>query len=137
MASDTPPPSPHAPARRARPSWGALVLLIALVWGASQAWSWWRNERAVQTLLTHARAGDITLYTTTSCPYCTVARAWLDNHGVPWTECNVDTSAACLATYQAKGSPGVPLVQARTAWRLGFNPDWLSQTLSASQGPAR
>jgi len=112
------------------------VLILVIVVGCSQAWQWWRDEQAARLIQRHATPADITLYTTSTCPYCAKARAWLREHGIAWRECNVEQDADCMARYTAQGAPGVPLVHAKGQWHLGFDPAWLGQVLemaSASQ----
>ncbi|HIV72606.1 MAG TPA: glutaredoxin family protein [Candidatus Aquabacterium excrementipullorum] len=114
-------------------SWRSLLLIVAVVWGASQAWAWWRGEHAVQSVQAHAQPGDIMMFTTTDCPYCARARAWFKAHGVPWRECNIDQHEACKRIFDAQGAPGVPLLNVRGQWRLGFDADWLGESLAAGR----
>lgn len=132
------PPSPHepvAPPAPVRPSparqWVSAAVVAGLTWGAYQGWNAWRQDRVAEAVRQNARNGDIVMYTTNDCPYCAAARRWLDGHGVPWRECNIDRDAACMAVFQAKGGPGVPLVQARGQWQLGFNALWLAEVIGA------
>ena len=88
----------------------------------------WVGEKAVKAL---AEPGQITMYTTLTCPYCAQAKVWLNGHGVPWRECNIDRDAACRATYESQGGPGVPLLNVNGHWQLGFDPQWLAKALQA------
>jgi glutaredoxin len=110
-------------------NWWSLLVLILVIWGGSQAWSWWRDRHSADLVHSLARPGDIVMYTTSTCPYCEVARGWLARHQVPWRECNIELNAACLAQYQSHGAPGTPLVNVKDQWRLGFDPVWLAQAL--------
>jgi glutaredoxin len=112
-----------------RGSWVSLALIMLIVVGGSQAWSWWQGEQAARVVRQLAGPDSITLYTTSTCPYCAQARAWLKAKGVPWRECNVEQDQACQHTYEAQGAPGVPLVLANGQWHLGFDADWLAQAL--------
>ena len=129
------PTPPSEPARK-RAGWLSLLLILAVVWGGSQLWSTWREQRNIEQVQAHARPGDILMYTTDTCPYCAAARRWLQSAQVPWRECNIDRDAACLATFQAKGAPGVPLMQVRGQWRLGFDAHWLGLALQTRQATA-
>ena len=131
----TDPPEPAPTGRpRLRGSWPSLLVIAAVVLGTSQAANWWRDEHAAKALQRHVQPADITLYTTSTCPYCEKARGWLDAHGIPWRECNIETDEGCMRIFASRGSPGVPLVNARGAWRLGFDPAWIGQVLAeASQ----
>lgn len=110
--------------------WKSLAVIVLVVLGISQAWNWWRDEQAAALIQLHAKQAEITLYTTSTCPYCAKARAWLTQHSIAWRECNVEREAACMATYESQGAPGVPLVHARGQWHLGFDPVWLGQVLA-------
>lgn len=112
-------------------SWLSLVVILLVVVGGTQAWTWWRQERQGDTVKVLARPGQITMYTTLTCPYCAKAKVWLNGHDVPWRECNIDRDAACLATYEAQGSPGVPLLHVQGHWHLGFDAQWLARALKA------
>ncbi len=131
---DTQDPAPSAQARRPSfRSWMVLAVMVLGTWGGSQAINWWRGERATEVLQTLAQPGDILMLTTTSCPYCAKARAWMSAHKVPWVECNVETDARCALLFQAQGSPGVPLMRVKGQWRLGFDPASVSEALQTGQ----
>lgn len=116
---------------RPRGGWKSLAAILLIVLGGTQAWHWWRDEQAATLIQRHAATADITLYTTSTCPYCAKARAWLTQHGIPWRECNVETDTTCMARYEAQGAPGVPLVHVKGQWHLGFDPAWLGRVLEA------
>ncbi len=126
----------NQPDRPALRSWLGLIVLVALVWGASQGLSRWQDSRAASAIREHSQRVDITLYTTSTCPYCAQAMAWLKRHEVRWRECNVETDPACARTYAEQGSPGVPLVQAGERWHLGFHAPWLAEALAQQDNKA-
>lgn len=68
-----------------------------------------------------ARGGDIVMFTTTDCPYCAQARAWLKQHGVAHAECPTDTQAGCAERFAALGGRGVPTMQVRGKVQMGFS----------------
>jgi glutaredoxin len=102
---------------------------MAVSVGVSEGLSWWSQERAADTVRQHAKAGDITMYSTTTCPYCAKARDWLNGHAIPWRECNVDQDKACLQVYDTQGAPGTPLMSVKGRWHLGFDAGWLGEAL--------
>jgi glutaredoxin len=113
----------------------ALLVLVAGAWGASELLRHWQDERAAALIRERSQRVDITLYTTSTCPYCARAMSWLRRHGVRWQECNVETSARCQQDYAAQGAPGVPLVRAGDRWHLGFHAPWLAEALAAQDVP--
>lgn len=115
-----------------RASWLSLVLVIALALGASKGWGWWQDRQMAEAMRAVAAPGDIVIYTTDTCFYCAQARAWLALQAVPWQECNLDRDHRCLQTFQAQGAPGVPLVNARGQWQLGFDKARVLAALQAS-----
>lgn len=111
-----------------------LLALVAMVWGGAQGLAHWQDARAASAIREHSQRVGITLYTTSTCPYCAKAIAWLKQHNVRWRECNVETDASCQRTYAQQGSPGVPLVRAGERWHLGFHAPWLAQALASQDG---
>ncbi|WP_146551783.1 glutaredoxin family protein [Rummeliibacillus sp. SL167] len=67
---------------------------------------------------------DITVYTTSTCPYCTMLKNYLNSVGLPYREVNVqlDQNAAAKLV-QATGQLGVPQTNINGHWVLGFDPD--------------
>ena len=128
-----PAPPPDIPSGRAglRGSWWSLILIVGAVWGGSQALSWWRNDQAGRTVQSLAKPGDILMLTTATCPYCAKAREWMSARSVPWQECDVERDQRCALLYQARGAPGVPLMNVKGQWNLGFNALWLSEAIAA------
>jgi len=123
----TPSSSQRGPA-----SWRSIVgllVVMVLAWAGTQAVSHWQTRDSTRLVRELAKEGDIVMFTTDTCPYCAQAREWLSKHQVPWQECNVDQDAHCRAVFQAQGAPGVPLMNVRGQWRLGFDPLWLGETL--------
>lgn len=113
-----------------------LVALVAVFWGGAQGLNRWQEARSAAAVRELSQRVDVTLYTTSTCPYCAKAIAWLDRHGVRWRECNVETDAACQRTYAEQGAPGVPLVRAGERWHLGFHAPWLAEALAAQDTAA-
>jgi len=51
----------------------------------------------------------ITIYSTRSCPYCTMLKRWLDEKSVPYTNYNVDENPiAAKNMIRLSGQMGVP-----------------------------
>lgn len=131
--------TPETPPRAL--SWWTLLVTLGVVWGLFQALQWWQGQRQsqalAQVLQQHpVKAGDVLMYTTSSCPYCAQARDWLGRNHVPFTECNIELQAHCQAEFEHQGSPGVPLMQVRGLWNLGFDAQWVTLALQRQASPA-
>ena len=49
---------------------------------------------------------NVEIYSRTTCPYCTKAKAYLDKHGIQYTEHNVDDNSTKQAMYDSLGLQG-------------------------------
>lgn len=123
-------PSPKSPLQ----AWPSLLVILALVWGGTEAWSWWQDRALAQQIRQLAKPGDIVMFDSNTCVYCLKAQAWLKVHNIPWQSCNVDTTPVCQAQFQQQGAPGTPLFKVSGKWRLGFDPAWIAQTLAGVKG---
>ena len=135
--TQTPPPSSPP----ARTLW-SLVGVVGLVWALSQGLQWWQTQRqaaGVAKVLQQHRvvAQDVVMYTTSTCPYCAQARQWLQANHVPFVECNIERSVSCSSEFERQGAPGVPLMQVRSQWRIGFDPEWLVLALQTQNTKPR
>jgi glutaredoxin len=102
----------------------SLLGLAALVLGVGAAARWWagRSQAGLgEALAARAAPGDIRLLSSTTCAYCTAARRWLQQHRVPFSECFIETDAACAAAFAALGAPGTPVVVVSGRPQLGFD----------------
>jgi glutaredoxin len=68
-----------------------------------------------------ARPGDIRMLSSRSCVYCIAARQWMQQHGVGFSECFIETDEACAAQFEAARAPGTPLLLVRGQAQLGFD----------------
>lgn len=67
---------------------------------------------------------DITVYTTNTCPYCTMLKNFLDDKGVAYKEVNVQQDPiAAQRLVNATGQMGVPQSNVNGNWVLGFDPN--------------
>lgn len=53
---------------------------------------------------------DVMVYTSNTCPYCTLAKEYLNEKGVEYTEKNVQKDAAARKELMAMGHMGVPVI---------------------------
>jgi len=77
-----------------------------------------------------ARGGNkLVMFTTTHCPYCADARAFLKRNNVAYRDCNTETDAACDAALARLGADGVPTLVYEGQMHVGWNPAWLRRVL--------
>jgi len=114
---------------RVKADFWSLALILALVLGASQAASWWLGRGQGEELRALAKPGDIVMLSSQTCIYCDKARAWMTAQQVPFRECFIESDAACLAEFQARGARGTPTLVVRGQTQLGFDQARLIQSL--------
>ena len=107
-----------APGRR---SIFGLVVLLLVVSAATQWWAGHSQSRTGEQLAALARPGDIRMLSSQTCPYCAVARQWMQQHGVEFSECFIETDADCAASFEAARAPGTPVVVVRGQAQVGFD----------------
>lgn len=67
---------------------------------------------------------DITVYSTSTCPYCTMMTNFLKEQGLPFKEVNVQVDQeAGRKLVQTTGQMGVPQTNVNGHWILGFDPN--------------
>lgn len=73
-----------------------------------------------------------TIYTTSTCPYCTMMTDYLKEQNIPFKEINVQNNpAAGQKLVETTGQMGVPQTELNGQWILGFNPDKVQEALKA------
>ena len=63
----------------------------------------------------------VQIYTSNTCPYCTMAKDYLKEHGVDFEERNVKTDAAARDELISKGYTGVPVLVIGDKEIVGFD----------------
>ncbi|WP_010632597.1 glutaredoxin family protein [Sporolactobacillus vineae] len=67
---------------------------------------------------------QITVYTTTTCPYCHMVKHFLKKQGLPFQEVNVQQNpAAGQRLVETTGQMGVPQTNVNGQWVIGYDPD--------------
>ncbi|MED4923489.1 glutaredoxin family protein [Geobacillus thermoleovorans] len=67
---------------------------------------------------------QVTVYTTTTCPYCVMAKNFLRAQGIPFKEVNVELDPeAARRLVETTGQMGVPQIEINGRWVLGYDPD--------------
>ena len=92
----------HQASRDHRSSASGLVASVGARVNSSMA------DSDIAALAKSVRSGDVTMYTTTDCPYCAQARGWLTSHGFAFSECDAETTRSCADQLTSRGAKGVP-----------------------------
>jgi glutaredoxin 3 len=72
----------------------------------------------------------VTVYTTTTCPYCVMVKNFLCEQGVPFEEVNVQRDPiAARKLVETTGQIGVPQIEIDGQWVIGFDPNAILQLL--------
>lgn len=72
----------------------------------------------------------VTVYTTTTCPYCVMVKNFLREQGVPFEEVNVQRDPiAARKLVETTGQIGVPQIEINGQWVIGFDPNAIMQLL--------
>lgn len=67
---------------------------------------------------------QITVYTTSTCPYCEMIKNFLKEQGLSFKEVNVQLDqAAANRLVETTGQLGVPQTEINGQWVLGFDPE--------------
>ncbi|WP_280770707.1 glutaredoxin family protein [Salipaludibacillus daqingensis] len=73
---------------------------------------------------------QVTLYSTNTCPYCTMMKNFLREQGISFKEVNVQLDQKAAEKLVATtGQLGVPQTEVNGQWVLGFNPDAVLENL--------
>jgi glutaredoxin-like YruB-family protein len=73
---------------------------------------------------------EVTIYSTTSCHYCQLAKAFFKEHNVPYTEYNVGEDAEKRKEMVAlTGQLGVPVIHIGDTVLVGFQEKMVSDLL--------
>lgn len=67
---------------------------------------------------------EITVYTTTTCPYCVMLKNFLNSEGLAYKEVNVQLDQqAANKLVATTGQLGVPQTEINGQWVIGFDPE--------------
>ncbi|MFD0942242.1 glutaredoxin family protein [Savagea faecisuis] len=71
-----------------------------------------------------------TVYTTSTCPYCTMLTNYLDEQGIAYDEVNVQMDpAAGQRLVATTGQMGVPQTEINGRWVIGFDPEGIQAAI--------
>lgn len=74
-------------------------------------------------------ADQVTVFTSNTCPYCTLAKNYLDEKGVEYTEKNVQTDKEARKELMEMGHMGVPVLVVNGEEIVGFDKEKLDDLL--------
>lgn len=81
-------------------------------------------EADLRLLAAGVKPGDVTMYTTTECPYCAQTKDWLRQYGFAFAECDAQARPECASELHAHGGMGVPFLMVKgAAMKNGFDSD--------------
>ena len=72
---------------------------------------------------------NVIVYTSSTCPYCTLAKNYLSEKGIEYTEKNVQTDKEARKELMAMGHMGVPVLVVNGEEVVGFDKDKLDDLL--------
>lgn len=74
---------------------------------------------------------NVVVYTSNTCPYCTLAKNYLDEKDVSYTEKNVQTDKVARQELMNMGHMGVPVLVIDGEEIVGFDKDKIDDALDA------
>lgn len=72
---------------------------------------------------------DVVVYTSNTCPYCTLAKNYLEEQEVTYTEKNVQTDKLARQELMEMGHMGVPVIVIDGEEIVGFDKDKIDEAL--------
>ena len=76
---------------------------------------------------------DITVYTTSTCPFCVMTKNFLSDNNIPFKEVNVEHSHEAMQYVVSKtGQMGVPQTEINGNWVIGFDPERIKHELKSA-----
>lgn len=74
---------------------------------------------------------NVTVYSTPTCPYCTLAKNYFDKRGVKYTDIDVSADQdAARELIQKSGQMGVPVIDIDGKMLVGYRPNEFDQLLN-------
>lgn len=78
----------------------------------------------------YAEGTQVTLFSTSTCPYCKKARELFKKEGVQYTDYVVDESQEAASRFKGRGGGGVPLIYIGKREIRGFRQSAIEEALS-------
>ncbi len=75
----------------------------------------------------------VEIYSTATCHFCHMAKEWLTNKNIPYTDYNVGEEAGKRKEMvEMTGQLGVPVIKIGDDSMVGFNPDQMAKLLNVA-----
>ena len=113
-------------------SWLRPLLIALAVWVLLQSWQSYSARQSGVSLAALAKPGDIVMLSSETCAYCKTASRFMTEHQIPFSECFIETDAACAESYRAQQAPGTPTLLVRGQRLVGFDPQRIAQVLGGA-----
>lgn len=107
----------------------SLLAVVAVVGGASWGARAYERHQLGERVAAAAKAGDIEMYSATTCGICKQAKSWFDAHDVPVQSCEIDRDTACRDRFYALKGRGTPLFMVRGERQVGFDRERIALAL--------
>lgn len=73
---------------------------------------------------------SVTVYTTSTCPYCDMVKKFLDEQNVSYKEVNIQNDPeAAKRLVETTGQLGVPQTEIDGKWIIGFDPNSIMEVI--------
>ena len=105
------------------------IIAIAVLIFVLQSWGDIADYFTLRENPSLSNAAGVVLYSTSWCGACKQAKAFLNRHGVAYTEYDVEKSTEGRRQFEALGGRGVPLLVINGTTVIGYNPDQMKRLL--------
>lgn len=78
------------------------------------------SSQEISSIAQSVKAGELTMYSTQSCPYCNQMRGWLGGYGFTYKDCDVEKNKVCRQEYDRYGGQGVPFFKVEKDGKQSF-----------------
>ena len=112
--------------------WIRPLLIAAAAYVVLLAMQSRTDKQAGVALAALAKPGDIVMLSSETCGYCQTANRFMTEHRIPFSECFIETDAACAESYRAQQSPGTPMLLVRGERLVGFDAASVVKALGGS-----
>ncbi len=109
--------------------WFRPLLIAAAAYVVLLAMQSRTDKQVGVALAALAKPGDIVMLSSETCGYCQTASRFMTEHRIPFSECFIETDAACAESYRAQQSPGTPTLLVRGQRLVGFDAEQIANVL--------